>query len=265
MIENLKRNNEKNKRLTQFRKSALLIGTMVLTLCLIPAYADSWEGWTADKQEEAWTVYVATEWDTVPDLNFSVSGGSVASADVPDDFREEYGAVVDSVLADSSLTTVYYDSSNRRNKSPYKELLLAVGYTLNEKGEFDNLLATEDKDICFIKKYISSGATINDPEDSFNMLFRRLINAERNYCSNHLQEAQAYSIYGNDEYLAAVIQGTLYGIGYVRDNATYTSDNANTYYSAHSSNLLIKWNSFADDVLDIYSAVRSVNDHTVVG
>lgn len=253
------------KKFKPLKKKSILIGAIVLAICLVPAYADDWEGWTADKQEEAWTVYVATEWDTVPDLNFSVSGGSIASADVPDDFREEYGPVVDSVLADSSLTTVYYDSTNRRNKSPYKELLLAMGYTLNKKGEFDNMLDTEDRDVCFVNKYVNASASIYDAEDSFEALFRRLINAERSYCNNHLQEAQAYSIYSNDDYLAAVVQGTLYGAKYLKENASYSSDNANAFYSANKSSVLVKWNGFADEVLSIYSAVRSVNDHTVVG
>ena len=44
-----------------------------------------------------------------------------------------------------------------------------------------------------------------------------------------------------------------------------STDNANEFYSANKSSVLVKWNGFADDVLSIYSAVRSVNDHTVVG
>lgn len=246
-----------------------IIGILALATILgaipIVSYADDWEGWTEDKMEEAWTIYVATEWDTVRDLNFSIGEtGSIASADIPDDFREEYESIAESILGDSSLSTVYYNSTNRRDKTAYKELLLAMAYTLNQKGESDNFLGTEDRDICFINKYVSDSYSIYDATDSFDALFRRLIASERAFCNNHLSEAQQYSIYSNDEYLAAVVQGALYGSGYAKANTAYSESNADDYYKDHSS-LKVKWNSFADDVLGRYSAVKSVNDHTIVG
>lgn len=246
----------------------LLITTLSASLCLAPiiSYADDWDGWTEEHQEEAWTVYVTTDWNEVSSLNFSISeSGSIASADVPDDFRNNYGSIVEAVLSDNSLSTVYYNSTNRRDKTAYKELLLAMGYTLNKKGEFDNLLGTEDMDVCFINKYVSDSYSISEPKDSFEALFRRLIASERAYCNNHMSEAQQYSIYSNDEYLAAVIQGALYGSGYAKANSSYTSDNADSYYNDNQDKIKTKWNGFASDVLDIYSAVISVNDHTVVG
>ena len=83
----------------------LLVTTLAASLCLAPiiSYADDWDGWTEDHQEEAWTVYVTTDWNEVSSLNFSINEtGSIASADVPDDFRNDYGPIVDAVLSDSS-------------------------------------------------------------------------------------------------------------------------------------------------------------------
>lgn len=254
----------KNKGGTRKIKQLLAFSLLIAMSITAVTYASDWEGWTEDKKEEAWTVYTTTDWNEVSSLNFTINtDGSIASADIPDDFRDKYANIVTAMLEDSSLSTVYFDAENPRNKTAYSELLLAMGYTLYEKG--NGLLNEEETDVCYIKQFINDQASIEDPEDSFYELFRRLIAAERLYCNNNLEGAQTYSIYSNDENLAAVIQGVLYGSKYSKENETYTRENADEYYKNNESTILRKWDGFADDVLGRYRAVRSNTEHSVVG
>lgn len=246
----------------------IILFSVIATLTFSsPSYASSdteWEGWTDEKKEEAWAVYIATDWDQVSSLNFSVdASGSITQADVPDDFREAYDGILTSVLQDNAMTTVYYNADNPRDKTVYKELILAMAYMLNREAN-NGIHYIGDADACYINTWISAYASIHDPEDSFEFLFRRFAAAERTYCYNHAEAAQSYSIYSNDAYLQAVIQGTLYGYGYTAEYDGYTVSNAGTYYTEHSDNLLEEWNNYAAMVSNIYSAIRA-NEHTVIG
>lgn len=241
---------------------------LVLSLSITAlVYAEDWEGWTDDTKEEAWTVYTTTDWNSVSGLNFAVnSNGSIASADVPDDFREKYANVVEQVLEDSSLSTIYFNEENHRDKTCYSELLLAIGYALYDHG--NSLFNKEEVDVCYINEFVSTQYTVNSPKDSFDALFKRFVTAENFYRDNFLEveseEPAQYSIYSNDEYLASVIQGVLYR-GYSSQNETYSRSSAKEYYENHKSDILENWNGFADDVLNRYSAVRSNSDHSIVG
>lgn len=253
---------KKRKTVTTFA-AALILALSITVL----AYAEDWEGWTEDTKEEAWTVYTTTDWNSVSGLNFAVnSDGSIASADVPDDFREEYANVVRQVLEDNSLSTIYFNEENHRDKTCYSELLLAIGYTLYDHG--NSLFEQEEVDVCYINEFVSTQYTVNSPKDSFDALFKRLVTAENFYRDNFLEveseEPAQYSIYSNDEYLASVIQGVLYR-GYSSQNETYSQSSAREYYENNESDILENWNEFADEVLDRYSAVRSSSDHSIVG
>lgn len=254
------------KRRGNINKMILLAVIASLTL-VSPSYAADdaeWEGWTDEKKEEAWTVYVATDWDQVSSLNFYVdTTGSITQANVPADFREAYEGILTNVLQDNEITTVYHSADNPRDKTVYKELLLAMAYLLNREAN-NGIHYIGDEDACYIHTWISDGASINTPEDSFEFLFRRFAAAERTYCYNHAAAAQSYSIYRNDVYLQAVIQGTLYGYGYTTQYDGYTINNAGTYYSEHSDTLLEEWNNYAAMVSNIYSAI-SANEHIVIG
>ena len=241
--------------------------SLILLLTTVVAYADEEEWvWDDEKKEEAWTFYTTTMWSQVNGLNFSVSsGGSVSSADVPDDFRTEYMPIITDILSDNNLSTVYYNAENSRDKTPYAELVLAMVYTLYDEGNRLALLNPEETDICFINEFFNENATIGSVEDSISYLFDRLILAERLYLNYHEDARNSYSIYSNDEYLSAVVQGTLYGSGYCSSAETYSEENAKEYYDAHESALQKKWNDFASDVLDRYSAIRSDADHTIIG
>lgn len=264
---------EKNRKRAALRNVLIALLAVIVLSTVIVAYADDWEGWTEEKIEEAWNMYAITEWNNVSNLNFSISSnGSIASANVPDNFRSAYEGIVEDVLTDCSLTTVYYDSDDNTDKTAYKELLLAMGYILYQKGiTQDAALGTLEDDItamadvCYVQRFVTTTYTIDDAYDSFYSLFRRYVLAERNYCSSNVEGAQSYSIYSNDEYLACVIQGTLYGYKYCKENETYTTSNASDYYNENSDSILVKWNDYAEDVQGIYSAVRSNSDHTVVG
>ena len=249
---------------------SLIPAAALLSVMVVALGDDNWE-WTDEKKEEAWNVYAITEWNSVSGLNFSISAnGSVASASIPDSFRSAYEDIVEEVLSDCSLTTVYYSSEDSSDKTAYKELLLAMGYVLYQKGiTQDAAVGTVEDldltDVCYIQRFVTDTYTISDPADSFYALFRRYVLAERNYCNTNVEGAQSYSIYSNDEYLACIIQGTLYGYGYCEENETYDSSSAKEYYEANSDNILVKWNDYAEDVQSVYSAIRSNSDHTVVG
>lgn len=258
----------KNRKKIKWKIIALAVAACILAACLPPcaAFADSWTGWTDEKIEEAWTVYVVTEWNDVSGLRFSVSdSGSVASADVPDSFRNTYGPIIESVLIDRRVTTQFYGSSSQYDKRPYMELMLAISYCLNKKGEAANGLSTETTDICFVNTYINPSASINSVEGSFSYLFARLAASEGVYCRSHINEAAGYSIYTNDELLAAVLQGIVYGTGFCGEYAQYSSSAAADYYANHIADIPVKWNSFADEVEGRYTAIRSNTEHTVIG
>lgn len=257
------------ENMKKYRIATIIAAIILILICSVPiaAYAEDWIGWTEDKIEEAWAVYIATDWSNISSLNFSVgTDGSIASANVPDNFRTQYESVIDEVLGSSPYATVFSDPNDTTNKTAYKELLLAIAYTLNAEGNsiWENGFETEETDVCFIGKYINNTVTISSVKSSFEVLFSRLILSEQVYCRNHLAGAQMYSIYSNNEYLAAVIQGVVYGPGYVTENETYTSANAKEYYNSNTG-IPKKWNSFADEVASRYSAVKSTADHAIVG
>lgn len=241
--------------------------SMGILLTTVVAYADEEEWvWDEENKEEAWTFYTTTMWSQVDGLNFSVSaGGSVSSADVPEDFRTEYMPVIMDVLSDNNQSTVYYNADNSRDKTPYAELVLAMAYTLYDEGNKLALFNPEETDICFINQFFNENESIESVAESISYLFNRLVLAERLYLNSHEDAREAYSIYSNDEYLSTVVQGALYGSGYCSSAETYSEENAKEYYDAHKEALPKKWNDFASDVLGRYSAIRSDADHTIIG
>ncbi len=245
---------------------ALAVIFALSCICSISAKAEDWAGWTEEKIEEVWAAYVITSWVNVGQLNFSVGkDGSVTSADIPDDFRENYEPVLDDILGNSSYATVF-SGETPTDKTVYKELLLAIAYTLNKEGNglLSNGFDTETIDICFINKYIDAKASISSVRDSFNFLYKRLIVCEQKYCSAHFDSTEFYSIYANDEHLLAIVQGVIYGPGYVAECEIYSSSNAKDYYNTKDS-LLKEWHTFANEVSGRYSAIKASSDHTIIG
>lgn len=253
------------------RMLALLMCFLMVILIAVPVatYADDdWEGWTEETIEQAWQVYVVTTWADVESLRFSVSAsGSIASADVPDSFRESYESIISGILSDYRYGLIFSSETNTRDKTAYTEIILAMAYTLHQKGvnNFVDVFIDGTVDVCFLSYYVDDSLTFETAEECFEELIRRYYIAEAAYLIYHPTEGASYSIYQNDDYLGAVIQGTIYGRQFVVNYSTYSTDNAAEYYSEYESSLPQKYNNFAAQVAENYSAIRSSMEEYIIG
>lgn len=254
--------------------TAFILAVVMLVSCTPWHLTEAAETeWTEEAIENAWVVYAVTEWINVKTLNFSVSsGGSWASANVPDDFRTAYEPVIVEILSDCIFGLQFSSETNSRDHTEYKELILALAYQLNKKGESilsGNGFASEDIDICFINQYIDPTASITTVKESFYQLIRNYYYAERYWLIYHPTEDDGYSIYASNDNLYCVIQGVLYGREYIKEYAQYDSDDAKTWYTANAESMTAKgipeWDDFAGEVGELYSAMQADTDHFVYG
>lgn len=243
---------KKTKKFNNIRYVYVVILLFSLILFPVTAIADDWPGWTDEKKDEAWAVYLTTDWQQIDGIYFS-NTGSYASADVDEDFRESYEPLVVNVLEG--------EDNGLYSSEEYKELLLAIIYVLNDWEYWDD----DDIDVCLYEKYIDNTVSIQSPEMSVQMVYRRLLDCEQAYSSVSSEPASIYNVNNN---LGSIIQGVVYGREYTESHVSYYRSNASDYYDAHRNRLSTDHNAamnkFAERVMEIYGALEA-GSHTVVG
>lgn len=233
---------------------AVILATIIAVGVPVATYADFVE-WDDETKEMAWTVYTTTQWADLG-LIYATTDGSIAMADIPEDFRNTYGPVLDEAIASNVIATAYPSSD-------YKELLLAIIYTLNQEG--NTLFSKDEVDICYWHKYMNNGTvTPSTVSSSIRLVANRLFSYANLYNNYH---GEVINIFSNDNKLAALVQSLIFTSAYIRENATYTPDNARAFAEANPDSIADEsegWETFANEVLDRYSAITS-SAHTTVG
>lgn len=238
----------------RIRVAAMALALLLITGLPVKTYAMFTE-WDDETKDMAWTVYTTTQWADLG-LIYATSDGSIAMANVSDDFRETYGPVLDEVLAETTRTSFYPITD-------YKEILLAIIYTLNQEG--NTLFEQEEVDICYWHKYMSTtGYKPSTVKNSISFVVNRFLSYENLYNSYH---DDMVDIFTGDDRLAAVIQSVIFASGYMRENATYTPESARDYAGANADAIADDaegWETFANEVLSRYSSIASTA-HTTIG
>lgn len=233
---------------------AVLLAALIIVGVPVVTYADFVE-WNDETKEMAWTVYTTTQWADLG-LIYATTDGSIAMADIPEDFRNAYGPVIDEAIASNVVASAYPSSD-------YKELLLAIIYTLNQEG--NTLFSKDEVDICYWHKYMNNGTvTPSTVSSSIRLVANRLFSYANLYNNYH---GEVVNIFSNDEKLAALVQSLIFTSAYIKENATYTPDNARDFVEANADSIADEsegWETFANEVLDRYSAITS-SAHTTVG
>lgn len=249
----------------------------------------------SENRESAWDVYTMTDWKSLGDRIQFGQDGSMAKANVSDEFREKYQNMVEDILNEMNESN-QFPNSYHHDKTQYREIILAMAYVLSDNG------SAEEPDVCNFKKYIRGGSAISDPQASFYRLCREYLSTESQYLSS-FRGGETPDVYDTHSGMTAVIQGTVFhytdnGVtqNYVTSNASYSADTAKEfskkYLEAFKNNpenpnwpevltepgflegLLNgitgdsfkgKLNTFAEDVLKVYEAVKSAGAMTVTG
>lgn len=286
----------KSKSLVRKRRAqcvaSLLLVPVICSSITTPANAlHKWEGWTDENKEQAWTVFGVSQWNsTASDIIFS-SDGSLSKADVPDSFRnavvpdddpEDPGKTYEEVVTEVLEDPIFKDTNTLSfPSSEYRELLLAIGYQLNKRGESwfsGNGLEKETVDVTFYGTYIST-LKMDSVRMSFRYLMNRYASSEEAYRRAHCSTFDSDlfpDLYEMNGSMQAVIQGVVYGYyksgryaGYARASETYSEESAKEYYNNNknklSANLTDDFSDFATDVASMYTAVRSLGETTVKG
>lgn len=232
------------KILKKSTKIGLFLG-LILSIPLL-VYAATDIDWSdGEKREEAWLIYLMTEWNNVGDLTFT-EDGSYSKTSVSDSFLEKYQSIVAEALGECTQKGHYTPSS-------YQNLILTMMYYMQKEAD-DN----DDTDIACIKEYINPDASVGSKKESVKLLYNRICECESAY--NSVNPNDPCDIFQNNEQLQGMIQSVIYP-GY---NQLYTKKTAKEYYKELDNDDIKKYHDFASDVADKYQAVKANTKHPII-
>lgn len=228
------------KKLAYGSVACVFASTLSLTSVMA---ADTFEGWDEENKSNVWEVFANTEWTQIQDRLILDQLTGSASADVNVLIRS-YEAMVRDVLEGTS-GGIY-------GTEPYVELMLAMIQVLSGETPIGS-------DPCNVKKWFDPDAKEMTARKSIEYVAERLFAAER----AHQEHDSFPSPYKCDNVLMSVVQGTMMGTGYTRENEEYSLANATKYYSNHRSEYAEKGvtpdAAFANSVSGIYHTVSMGN------
>lgn len=249
-------------------------------------------GWTAEKKQEAWTSYVATDWKAVGNLYFA--DDSLIKLKITgknSDWYTSDSAAWPTEMAKLLKKEKYNSYFKQAN---YKKLFMAMLYCIRTKAtsagndwtinEHEKSTASDTNDQA---QENAKKITKDDPEsmnydipytmaiygldkapksvyESFNTLASHYFSAEKEYLnSEHDSGSFDYSLTNADSTaLKVIIQASIYGASYAREDE-YSKDSAKKW---REKNKTISYDEFADDVIDVYYTVKvngASSDHSV--
>lgn len=224
-------------------KIGLFIGLiLVVPLCVYAASDVDWSD--EENREEAWTVYLMTEWENTGTLVFT-EDGSYSKTIVNENFVNDYKTIVIETLGECTKQGQY-------NPEDYQNLILTIMYYLQDNASDDY-----DIDIACVKEFINPSATVTSQKISIKLLYQRICQCENDY--NIANIDNPCNIFQNNEQLGGMIQSVIYP-GF---NQTYTKKKAKKYYNDNlKDNNVKKYHEFAKDVTDHYKAVQGEGDNS---
>lgn len=236
------------KKIIRETTKLCLFIAMILAIPLY-AYAAADINWKdEEKREEAWLIYLMTEWENVGDLTFT-SDGSYAKTTIDEDFVNDYKTIVIEALSECTKQGQY-------EPGDYWNLILTMMYYMNDKA-----ISTSDIDIACINEYINRDMTVSSQKESVKLLYKKICECESAY--NVANSGNPCDIFQNNDQLRGMIQSVIYH-GY---NRKYSKKSAQNYYndSLDDTNA-VKYHDFGNDVSSAYKAVKaSSNNHVIIG
>ena len=229
--------------------STILIFSILLMPNKIYAKNSNFKGWNEEKKEEAWTVYVTTDWSKYQNELILDRPDPETSTLKISNKVEEYRDLVARVLRESDSGKLVVAPEQ------YVNIMLAMMQVLSDGNP-------DESDPCMVKKYF-------DPDghytaySSIEYLFSKLITSFRWH--NNFNEGYSSSIYKVDAELQAVLQTIMYGAAY-RTTKEYSTDHSLKFYEDNKDSLLEHADPyFADKVVSHYRSSTLSGDYTYNG
>lgn len=231
----------------------------LVMIMLIPIYASAatisevdWKD--EDKREEAWMVYIGTNWPQVGDLTFAANG-SYSEASIPSDIDEAYRSIVQSALGKAVKKGMY-------EPTDYENLILCIMQAMAsyDPGLLSGKTGFPDIDICNINTFIDPTRAIQSQEESVLYLYDKICECETAYNSAHPD--QPCDIFQDNQKLQGMVQSIIYP-GY---NQEYTNKSVKQYYKDNlkDNDNIQKYNDFAKVVSSYYKAVKASNNSHII-
>lgn len=220
------------------RITSLSLVVILVSLTLVYAAEDPFEGWNDDTKSYAWDVFTETDWEELQDsLTMDTNLNNITSKIAVSPSIENLRTEIEEYLLSTKIKTKY-------GKSYYTDIMLVILDTIGDlKGGLSG-------DIYNIRKYIDPTMKNIDRKESTQIMFEHLIKCMRQNSAD---------LFKNDEVLLSAVEGIMLTEKYTKKYPSYTYDNAKKYYDENKEYFKAKG---INPILDFSKKVLS-KYHTV--